>query len=853
MADYTLGVKATLDDQISPKLGGVKDKVEDLGGATSAADGKTSAFGGTLKAILASNLITSGISAITDGIKGFATEMVSAGQDFEAQMDKVGAISGASAEDMTALTEKAKEMGATTKFTATESGEAFEYMAMAGWKTGDMLSGIEGIMNLAAASGEDLGTTSDIVTDALTAFGLQAQDSGHFADILAAASSNANTNVGMMGETFKFAAPVAGSLGFTAEDTAQAIGLMANAGIKSSQAGTALRGWMTRMVKPTKEATEAMGALGISYANSDGSMKSLDQIMSELRSSFSGLTEQQKGQYAAMLAGQNAVSGFLAIVNASDEDVNKLGDAIANCSYNVDDIRTKLENGGIEWQKYSDQAWASTEGMSGMMDDIIYNLGTLGSTAEETQQYLMLEYNLDAADALAAVQTVQDAMQESTGAATKMAEEMQDNLAGQVTIFQSSMEGLQLEFFERLQGPLTGIVKFGSEAVQKLTKGLDEEGVPGMLKAAHDIGESAIEGLKDKLPGILETGGQAAWQFISGVLSMVPDIVLGGIELLDELVQGIDKNMGSMLDAGTETSSGFLAKVIDFFPKLLEAGGKLLLHIVEGILNNLPELVAAGFKLGTDLLGQLIEFLPQFMTTGLEIIGSLISGVIEKAPDVLAEFGQMALNLLGVLWEHMPDFLKHGIEMIKNIIDGVIEYGPDALKSMFDFVCDLLDRAADALEYFDWISFGKDIVYGIGDGITKAANFVWDALYDAVSEAWDNALEWLGIASPSKRARDEIGYYWGAGVGVGYAEGLDDYEPEMIRQMDYTMQALTPEAVTTGTSGGQSETVENNSNSRIIGGVSVNVYGAQNQNEEEIANKVMNKIYDQFELAYSYA
>ncbi len=175
---------------------------------------------------------------VTAGITALGTAAVKTGADFDAAMSKVAAVSGATGDDLESLRAKAREMGSQTKFSASEAAEAMNYMAMAGWKTEDMLSGIEGIMNLAAASGEDLATTSDIVTDALTAFGLTAADSAHFADVLAAASSNANTNVSMMGETFKYAAPVAGSLGFSVEDTAEAIGLMANAGIKSTQAGT---------------------------------------------------------------------------------------------------------------------------------------------------------------------------------------------------------------------------------------------------------------------------------------------------------------------------------------------------------------------------------------------------------------------------------------------------------------------------------------------------------------------------------------------------------------------------------------------------------------------------------------
>ena len=174
-------------------------------------------------------------------VAGLGVAAVKTSADFDSAMSQVAAVSGATGDDFDALRDKAREMGSKTKFSASEAAEAMNYMAMAGWKTEDMLTGIEGIMNLAAASGEDLATTSDIVTDALTAFGLSADDSGHFADLLAAASSNANTNVSMMGETFKYCAPIAGALGYSAEDTAEAIGLMANAGIKSSQAGTSLR------------------------------------------------------------------------------------------------------------------------------------------------------------------------------------------------------------------------------------------------------------------------------------------------------------------------------------------------------------------------------------------------------------------------------------------------------------------------------------------------------------------------------------------------------------------------------------------------------------------------------------
>ena len=269
---------------------------------------------------------------VTGAVVAAGTASVKTAADFESAMSKVSAVSGATGSDLDALSEKAREMGSKTKFSASEAAEAMNYMAMAGWKTEDMLGGIEGVMNLAAASGEDLATTSDIVTDALTAFGLSASDSGHFADVLAAASSNANTNVSMMGETFKYCAPIAGSLGFSVEDTAEAIGLMANAGIKSTQAGTSLRTIMTNLSGDVKICGSSIGEATVATTNADGSMRDLSDILADCRTAFAGLTESEKASAAESLVGKNAMSGFLALINASDADVEKLSGAIDGCN-----------------------------------------------------------------------------------------------------------------------------------------------------------------------------------------------------------------------------------------------------------------------------------------------------------------------------------------------------------------------------------------------------------------------------------------------------------------------------------------------------------------------------------------
>ena len=320
-------------ENISPVL-------DTIGGGVKSLAGKTWSF--TLKALdFATTPVRTLLNLLKNpllqagaffGVSLGLTDTINTQKDFDAAMSQVQAVSGADSDELEQLTKKAEEMGATTKFTATDSAEAFNYMAMAGWKTEDMLDGISGIMQLAAAANEDLGTTSDIVTDALTAFGLKASDAGMFSDVLAAASSNANTNVSMMGETFKFAASMAGSLGYSVQDVALMTGLMANSGIKASMAGTALNSIMTRLSTNTHHARDTLEELGIKFFDAQGNARPLVDVMEELRDATANMNDEQKTSVANAIAGTNSQKGLLAILNASETDYNKLANAIDNAA-----------------------------------------------------------------------------------------------------------------------------------------------------------------------------------------------------------------------------------------------------------------------------------------------------------------------------------------------------------------------------------------------------------------------------------------------------------------------------------------------------------------------------------------
>ena len=352
------------EDNASPVIDAVMDKASTFAGQEYSATltlnhvgdaAAHSALSGGKTAIAGA----AGAAGISFGIYDAVDEF----KDFEQTMSQVKAISGATEEEFDALTAKAKQMGADTKYSATESAQAFTYMAMAGWKSGEMIAGIPGIMNLAAASGEDLAQTSDIVTDALTAFGLKASDSNHFADVMAQASSNSNTNVGIMGESFKYVAAMAGALNYSIEDTALALGLMANAGVKGSMSGTALKSSLANLAKPTDTMAEAMDKYGISLTDNEGNMKTLKGVMDDMRESLGGLSETEQTEAATAMFGKEAMTGMLAIINASEEDYNSLASAINNADgaaesmaeTMMDNLAGKLELLSGEWDETQNQ------------------------------------------------------------------------------------------------------------------------------------------------------------------------------------------------------------------------------------------------------------------------------------------------------------------------------------------------------------------------------------------------------------------------------------------------------------------------------------------------------------------
>ena len=600
-------------------------------------------------------------------VAGF-TAAIKETADFDAEMSKVSAISGATGESFDALRDKAREMGAKTKFSATEAGEAMEYMAMAGWKTDDMLQGIEGIMNLAAASGEDLATTSDIVTDAMTAFGLKAEDSGHFADVLAAASSNANTNVAMLGESFKYAAPVAGALGISAEDTSIALGLMANAGIKASQAGTNLRTGLSNLAKPTKQMREYMEKYNIALVtNKDGSVD-LRKTMISLREKMAGLSETEQAAAASAIFGKNSMAGWLAIVNASDEDFEKLTKAIDGASYNLDDLTDSLKNSGVQWSKYNKQAWmAGGEGIKALTEDVVGHLTSADMSATELRNHLMKDYGMSAKDAKKTIQEVKKGLEGATGAAESMANTMQDNLMGQLTILKSQLSELMISVGDILMPTIRKITEFIQGLVDKLNN-LDEGQKETIVKIGLIV---AAIGPALVVIGKVVTGVGSIVSAIGGFIGAVGGLLPGGAIIVGLVAAGtlIYRHWDEIKEWATEKLIPALKKAwedfqvaIDvafeaikkFWTETLEPAWEAMWKWVEETL--IPALVKAwgDFK---ETCGKVFAALKEFWTTTLQpALQNMWTWIVESLIPAIQQGWEDFKTGVGVVFEALKAF-----------------------------------------------------------------------------------------------------------------------------------------------------------------------------------------------------
>lgn len=565
--------------------------------------------------------LTTTLAGVSTAIAAGATASVNVGSSFESAMSKVSAISGSTGEELQSLTDKAKEMGASTKFSASESAEALQYMAMAGWDTESMLDGISGIMSLAAADGLDLATTSDIVTDALTAFGLKASDSTHFADVLAKASSSANTNVSMLGESFKYVAPLAGTMRYSVEDVSLALGLMANASVKGSMAGTSLKTALANLSAPTEQMATVMDKYKISLTDSKDEALPLADVLTQLRDKFGGLSETEQTAAASTLFGKEAMSGMLAIINASDSDFKKLTENINNAD----------------------------------------------------------------------------------GAAQSMADTMQDNLQGQITILKSALEGLGIEIYGSMSEPLSEAAVEAQNYVNQLTEAFKSDGLTGMIAEAGNVfGELAVK---------------AAEQ--------APKMVEASISFIKAFCKGVSDNSSQLISAAKSVVDTIVNNLVNLLPTSVQ---KPIKDVINSVKKNLSEMA----KAVKDVVKQISQ---SFTNGGLKSAVETVRNIIVKLNTAVTAIAKTALPILAKAVDIVAGSMKVWLPIVTGLYTAYKAYS--IISTVTAFIT-AHTAAVTAETLAEAASTGaitlKQIAVGVltGEiGLATAAQYAWNAAMNA--------------------------------------------------------------------------------------------------------------------------
>lgn len=681
---------------------------------------------------------------LTVPIAGAGAAVAGVAAKFESAMSEVAAISGASGDELQALTDKAQEMGATTKFSASESAAALKYMAMAGWDTEAMLNGINGVMQLAAASGEDLASTSDIVTDAMTAFGLSADQSTRFADVLAQTANRSNTSVALMGETFKYVAPVAGALGYSIEDASVAIGLMANSGIKGSQAGTSLKNVLTNLAKPTDQVQSYMDKLNISLTDSAGNVKPLNQLLNEMRDGFKGLTEAEKAEYAAGIAGKEGMSGLLAIVNSSQADFDNLTEAINNSS-------------------------GAAQNVANVMMD---NLGGQLTILKSTLEGIAISFgNI----LLPAVKEVVSSLQNFLNWLNGLTDGQKQLVVTIATVVAAI--GPVLLIIGKLIAAVTNIIK----VVNVLKPAF---AALNAVMAANPIAivVLAIAGLVAALV-TLYNKNEAFRNFVNTAWAQIKEVISGVVNALVNFftvtIPGAIDSVIAWFQTLADNISNFFTVVIpekinelvQWFTELPERIGYAIGFAIGTLANWVVSLAEKAAEVGPKVIDAIVNFFSQlpgkiwnFLVQTATNFANWITQTKEKALTVGAQIIDTVVNfflqLPGRIWNALLD----AIARIKQWGSDIISWAQTAIPNVISTIMSFFEELPGKM-----LEIGKNLLMGLADGISSAVGAVVDRVKSVAGSILNGFKNAFDIHSPSKKTAE-----MGNMLMQGLAGGMSD-------------------------------------------------------------------------------
>lgn len=793
---FDIAAKITLD---------AKDFMSTLGSVS----GKVASFGSSVASGIGSamKVATAAIGAATTAATAFAGAAVKVAAGFDSSMSQVVATMGYTVDELNTdgseaqktyqkLSEFAQQMGSTTAFSASEAADALNYMALAGYSAETSMEMLPNVLNLAAAGGIELAAASDMVTDAQSALGLTLEQTSELVDKMAKASSKSNTSVAQLGDAILTVGGTAKNLAGGTTELTMALGLLADNGIKGAEGGTALRNIILSLSAPTDQAAGKMEELGLQVYDAYGNMRPLNDIFLDLNDTLSTMTQGEQTEVLNTLFNKVDLKSANALLATSAERWDSLYDTIEN---------------GAE------------------------------------------------------------------GAAQAMAEVQLDNLEGDITLLKSAFEGLQIAVGSGLTPTLRQFVQFGSSSLSKLTDAFKNGGLKGAMDALGTIlsdglnmiierlpdfiesGMALLEalgqGIMDNLPTLLEAGIEILTMMIEFITEHLPDFIDAAFQILTALANGLIENLPLIISSFVSILNSIITYIVENLPMFLQAAMQIIMTLVQGIITNLPQIVSATMEILQTLITYLIEHLDEIIQAAFELIAALAQGLIDNLPEIISAaidllvalvdglldnidmLIDVALDLILALAdgliEAVPKLIAKAPEIVKKLVDAIIRNAPKILSAAGELILKLLEGLGKGIQEL-W-KIGENLVKGLWDGISGAASWLWEKITGWLGGIWDGICSFFGIHSPSKKFA-EMGKYMSEGLGIGFVEEMKTVEKDMENAIP-TDFSTSVKAITDSVSGGGL-----GYGSIGEGAITIQVYGAEGQSEEAIAEEVERRL-----------
>lgn len=871
---YELFIKLGVDDSaLNTGLNNAKTAISNIG---SVASGLTATIAGA-------------VGAGSTAVIAFGKSAVDAGKDFDTSMSQVAATMGTTVDDIQELSDFAQKMGATTAFSASQAADALNYMALAGYDSNTSMKMLPNVLDLAAAGGMELATASDMITDSQSALGLSIEETSELVDKMAKASSKTNTSVSQLGDAILTVGGTAKNLAGGTTELAQVLGLMADNGIKASESGTHLRNIMLSLTPKSEDAAAAMEEIGLNAYDSEGKLRPLQDVFQDLNAGLDGMTDLEKQNILTAIFNKTDLAAINALLSTTSDRWEEVASAIDGSWYTMESLSENLSNAGTNL----DDMTSRLEKLGISSDDLAEALNKSGGNAEDFIDALWEWSNAgtdieDITDAIGiSLEDLEMAFNNTSGAAAAMAETQLDNLAGDITLMESALEGVQIAVSNELTPVLREFVQLAGNSLGELKDAIVAGDFEQIEQIFFDTFNNALGIMNDLVPQIIQLGEMLVSSLVNSIISNAPEMLTGAVSIVTTLIDGIaagsedfagsimkiltllvttiTDNVDTILTGGLNIIKGivkgfgdnfslFSAAVVDLIgelgmwiaenlPDVIKMGFELLSSIVKGITDNLPELATTALEVVQKLIDETLTHLPEIMDMAFDLLMAIVDGIVNNISEIATATGRIIGEITGSIAENLPEIYDKGYELLGKIAAGIIDNIPEIIGAAIDLLTSTINTLAFE---FDWMQIGKDIIVGIGDGIKKGVTAIGDAI-DSAGEAIESGFkDFFGISSPSKLMREKIGKF----IPQGIAEGIEnskDYVNKAIEKV--TKSAGKPIKLNTNI-----DTIDTNIATNVATGfktakakssfvsgqkpIVININGIQYQNIEQLTNAI---------------